>query len=264
MSRLVHRAYHHTRGQGCQTLRADKTTKYIHMESLLPTWWERHPPRRHWLMKDHETARLGGMPITEAVFDRIPDHDAFIPYYKYLCTWPSAKKSYRASRGKLLHARTVFYALTRHGFSQAAMDYLSPLLELNAAPVWENILTFILKESVMVTHESIHAILTSDLYSLFMNPDTKRRLVDWVELTLIPWASYQQSNHQNNNQLFTHQWNTTIKPAFVGAAATVYRRAEERCNLIKTELLATTWDYDVMIRFALDDADRTALLTRWQ
>ena len=246
---------------------------------LLPTWWERFPPSIRWQHDVHEAARHGGMPITAAVFERIPDHDAYIPYYLYLCGWPTASTSYRQTpRARRLHVRAVLDGLIRYS-NDPAHDTTTlllrwkPLLDLNPLYVWEEALGLIRNNRYIHLSDADLATLATTflrtdhpkIRDMILNPATRESHMTWVTETLIPFrASGETADEARHNQVrFTRLWSTIFAPALTAAATAVYETAATRAATFRDDLLATTWEYPLCLRLCVDEREAAALAGRW-
>jgi hypothetical protein len=234
---------------------------------LLPTWWERYPPSIHWDNTAHETARLGGMPITAAVFDRIPDHDAYVPYYLYLCTWPSVIHSYRAtSRARRLHVRAVLDALLRSPTNLPSR--IQPLLELGPIYVWEEFLGIVRNDRYIKTDGNEVVILRTLATALLrdvtaiLDPSLRQTHTEWVTSTLIPFHAVGETaaDATHRRTRFTRLWTTIFLPILDDTVAAIYAKARQRCAIFRDELLATTWNYPYCLRFCVN---RDEIASRW-
>ena len=246
-------------------------------DDLLPTWWERFPPSIRWHHDLHEIARRGGMPITAAVFDRIPDHDAYIPYYLYLCTWCDVSAYRKTPRARRLHARAVLDGLIRYANDgQRLSDLLrrwAPLLELNPLCVWEEALGHIRNNRYVHLSDTALATLANGflrtdhprIRNMILNPATRTDHITWVTETLIPFrASDEPATVAHHNQTrFARLWTTIFAPAVDAAATAVYAAAASRTAVFREELLATTWDYPLGLRLCMDERESAAVADRW-
>jgi hypothetical protein len=254
-------------------------------DDLLPTWWERFPPSIRWRHDIHETARGGGMPITAAVFDRIPDHDAYIPYYLYLCTWcdvsasaTTSNAAYRKTpRSRRLHARAVLDGLIRYANDGQRLPCLlrrwAPLLDLDPLCVWEEALGHIRNNRYVHLSDAAFATLANGflrtdhprIRNMILNPATRTDHITWVTEKLIPFRASGEpaAEAQHNRDRFTRLWTTIFAPAVDAATAAVYEAAANRTAAFREELLATTWDYPLCLRLCMDEREGAAVADRW-
>ena len=243
------------------------------MESLLPTWWTRFPPTLRWRnnFATHEIARLGGMPITPAVFERIPDHEAYVEYYLYLATWPGAAAAYRAStRGRRLHYRAVLTTARKPGLTPTDLiAALGPLIELSFAPVWEEFL-ICCRDGICTPDRAFFDGLfaaNQRILALVLNPKNVERSIGWLRNTLVPWqpADETPAVAAHRSAAIAALTESVIVPAIAAAAAAIYENARVRTDHIRDELMALTWGADphYMARWCLTDDERTGLYSRW-
>jgi hypothetical protein len=250
------------------------------MESLLPTWWTRFPPTLRWRnnFAVHEIARLGGMPITPAVFERIPDHEAYVEYYLYLATWPGAAAAYRTShRGRRLHYRAVLTTVRKPGLTPTDLiAALHPLIELSFAPVWEEFL-ICCRDGICTPDRAFFdglfaaaaaaATTNTRILALFLNPTNVERSTAWMRNTLATWQPADESTAvaKTRGAAFANLTESVIVPAIAAAAATIYETARARTDHIRDELLAMTWGADphYMARWCLTAEEADSLRSRW-
>ena len=244
------------------------------MESILPTWWTRFPPTLRWRnnFAIHETARLGGMPITPAVFERIPDHEAYVEYYLYLVSWPGAATAYRASgRGKRLHYRAVLTAARRPSITPTDLiAALRPLIELNFAPVWEEFLICCRDGICSADRAFFDGLFASGerrILALVLNPTNVELSTTWMRNTLAPWQPADESPEvaTQKGRAFAALTDSVIVPALHAAGAAIYENASRRTDAIRDELLGLTWGADpqYMARWCLTTEEAAGLRSRW-
>lgn len=239
------------------------------LDEDVPTWWTQCPPTRHFRpTADHEHVRLGGMNMTRGVLQRIPDHDDYVDYYLWTLTWPVAqvRPLYRSSDTLImLHRRAVLRAgrLLMEGANApmvSVLTRLQPLLALNPSPVFEEFLMFFrMKGTLTLADDAIVDFLRDFLTAtpnLVLNPTARTTIRTWVETYLVPWS-------RPHAEWWSTLWTERILPMWDGLRDTIYTTARARQEPVAEELLATTWEYDHMIRWVLSAEERADIESRW-
>lgn len=245
-------------------------------DDLLPTWWTRHPPVRNFDPKDprvadYITARDGGVPVTAAVFKRIPDDADFVPFYLWLTTsWPGADASYRAN--PIIHRRTIFSALQRY---QATNDpnplraQLTPLIERNPVVTLEEALVFLRNQNMVVLNDRQFQDVIEIFWSpplVLANPAVLSAVQTWVTDVLEPWAPEYESAAAaaRKRAAFSARW-ATATAAWTAAREALWSQIRERHQVLHEEILATAWNPDrpEWISWCCDMDERKGLRSRW-
>lgn len=221
---------------------------------LLPTWWERHPPIRSMDPQrpppDYKTARDGGVPITAAVFKRIPDDADYIPFYLWLVTtWPGADAVYRAN--PIIHRRVIFESLRaaqRTNDMTALTANLTPLLTRDAATTIEEALVFLRNQNNVVLSDDqfqqVIAVFRSPP-SVLVDTTLLSTIQTWITDTLDPWAPADESASVTHRKrvAFANRW-TLATAAWTAAREALWTQIRERIAALREEILAVTWDPD--------------------
>jgi hypothetical protein len=249
-------------------------------QSELSTFWQIVQLRSQWHydLPRLEAARKSGIPIIQAVFDRIPDHEKFIPYYLYLCKWPNAKTMYRAShRARSLHRRTVLDGLIRYANNRHScvplLELWGPLIEFDPNPVFDeaicmirNCMHFCLnRERCQHIFFSL-TVLQSPAYTEWvMNAENVRNLETYINEFVVPFTLSDETEQviQRKKEHILDVWHNGIKPELENQRLQVYEKATQRLCVYKEELLARAWEYPRYIVNCLDESDTRELKQRW-
>lgn len=221
---------------------------------LLPTWWTRNPPIRDFDARDpppdYKTARDGGVPITAAVFKRIPDDAAYIPFYLWLVTtWPGADAVYRAN--PIIHRRVIFESLRQFQRTNDPLPLtanLTPLLTRDPATVIEEALVFLRNQNNVVLSDDqfqrVIAVFRSPP-SVLADTALQSTIQTWITEVLDPWAPADESTAvtARKRTTFQNRW-TLATAAWTAAREALWIQIRERNALLSEELLAVTWDPD--------------------
>jgi hypothetical protein len=246
----------------------------------IPTFWQRYPPTVHWAkhVRALDYAREHHMPITQAVFDRIPDHDAYCSYYVYLCRWPTAHTLYRNSeRTRRLHRRTVLEGLVRYSRNcftfPCLFDYWGVLLQLNPSQVFEEALGFLRNQQDFVMGvdrcitlcKSFRSIEMKEFTTWVMNSENLHQLQEYVENYIVPYRREGETSYstQVRTEFIRNVLYNVFIPEFTAQRLEVYEKATQRLSVYKDELLAHAWDYPRYIANCLDESEARELINRW-
>lgn len=251
------------------------------IQSELPTFWQNMEPSPQWHydLPRFEEARKGGMPITQAVFDRIPDHEKYITYYIYLCTWPNAKRMYRGSeRAISLHRRTVMEGLIRYATdtfhrSTLALELWRPLIEIDPEPLFDEAMCFIRNQTHFYLSREwcrhlffAFSVLNSPVYREWvMNAESVVGLEEYIHTNIVPFripGETMQDSKQKTDYILD-VWHNGVKPELETQRLQIYEKATQRLCVYKEELLARAWEYPRYIANCLDESEAKELIQRW-
>ena len=242
----------------------------------MPTWWTRNPPIRNFDPQrpppDYTTARDGGVPITAAVFKRIPDDPDYIPFYLWLvATWPNADAEYRAN--PIIHRRVIFESLRaaqRTNDMTTLEANLTPLLTRDPATVIEEALVFLRNQNnIVLSDDQFQRVITvfRSLPSVLADSALQSTIQTWITETLDPWAPVEEAAVTTNRKrtTFANRW-ALATAAWTAAREELWTQIRERNTVLREEILATAWNPDRpggWIPWCCSVDERKGLASRW-
>jgi hypothetical protein len=188
-----------------------------------------------------------------AIIDSLQPTDT--DYYLWIATWQptdAVRAAYRATpAGRALHRRAV---RTRDPAQW------TPLLQLNAVPVLEELLLEIATATTEPTHDLLtafweHVATLPRPSRLLYDPTIRDAFRDWATSTLIPWIAEQTGRDA------TAIWTATVLPTWEA----VRRRPLPAPLSAATaeELIAAAWAPERVVDWCLPHDEASALRRRW-